>query len=99
MSGCLMHAPYWGPGLKPRHVPWLGIELVSDPLVRRLAVNPLSHTSQGSIAFSWNTSTGTKQSLFYEFELDMLLTPPAPTHRVFILTEHYLSFFNPLESL
>ena len=24
--GCLLHAPYWGPGLKPRHVPWLGIE-------------------------------------------------------------------------
>ena len=20
------HAPYWGPGLQPRHVPWLGIE-------------------------------------------------------------------------
>ena len=27
--GCLLHAPYWGPGLKPRHVPWLGIELVT----------------------------------------------------------------------
>ena len=26
MCGCLLHAPYWGPGLKPRHVPWLGIE-------------------------------------------------------------------------
>ena len=20
------HAPYWGPGLQPRHVPWLGIQ-------------------------------------------------------------------------
>ena len=27
MCGCLSHAPYWGPGLQPRHVPWLGIEL------------------------------------------------------------------------
>ena len=26
MSGCLSHAPYWGPGLQPRHVPWLGVE-------------------------------------------------------------------------
>ena len=29
MCGCLLHAPYWGPGLHPRHVPWLGIELVT----------------------------------------------------------------------
>ena len=28
MCGCLSHAPYWEPGMKPRHVPWLGIELV-----------------------------------------------------------------------
>ena len=26
MCGCLSHTPYWGPGLQPRHVPWLGIE-------------------------------------------------------------------------
>ena len=26
MYGCPSHAPYWGPGPKPRHVPWLGIE-------------------------------------------------------------------------
>ena len=25
--GCLSHAPYWVPGLQPRHVPWLGIKL------------------------------------------------------------------------
>ena len=25
--GCLSCAPYWGPGLQPRHVPWLGIKL------------------------------------------------------------------------
>ena len=29
MCGCLLHAPYWGPGLNPRHVPWLGIELAT----------------------------------------------------------------------
>ena len=27
ICGCLLHAPYWGPGLQPRHVSWLGIEL------------------------------------------------------------------------
>ena len=29
MCGCLLCAPYWGPGLQPRHVPWLGIEPVT----------------------------------------------------------------------
>ena len=26
MCGCFSCTPYWGPGLKPRHVPWLGIK-------------------------------------------------------------------------
>ena len=29
MCGCLSRVPHWGPGLHPRHVPWLGIEPVS----------------------------------------------------------------------
>ena len=29
VCSCLSCAPYWGPGLQPRHVPWLGIELVT----------------------------------------------------------------------
>ena len=29
MCGCLLHTPYWGPGLQPRHVPWLGIKPVT----------------------------------------------------------------------
>ena len=45
MRGCLSRAPYWGPGLQPRHV--LGIE-PSDPLVHRLVFSPLSHTSQSA---------------------------------------------------
>ena len=27
--GCLSHAPNWGPGLQPRHIPWPGIEPVT----------------------------------------------------------------------
>ena len=27
--GCLSWAPHWEPGPQPRHVPWLGIELVT----------------------------------------------------------------------
>ena len=33
--GCLSHAPYWGPGPQPKHMPWLG----TDPLIRRPALN------------------------------------------------------------
>ena len=29
LCGCLSHAPYWVPGLQPRQVPWLGIELAT----------------------------------------------------------------------
>ena len=46
MCGCLSLTPYWGPGLQPRHVPWSGIR-TCNPLVCRLALNPLRHTSQG----------------------------------------------------
>ena len=39
MCGCLSCAPYWGPGLQPRHVPWLGIE----PVILCLAVQHSIH--------------------------------------------------------
>ena len=26
LFGYLSHAPKWGPGLRPRHMPWLGIK-------------------------------------------------------------------------
>ena len=29
MCGCFSRGSPWGPGLKPRHVPWLGIELAT----------------------------------------------------------------------
>ena len=29
LIGCLSHAPYWGPGPQPRHVPWLGTRVVT----------------------------------------------------------------------
>ena len=45
--GCLSHTPNWGSGLQLRHVPWLRNQTY-DSLVRRLVLNPLSHTSQDS---------------------------------------------------
>ena len=29
LCGCLSHAPHWGPGSQPRHVPWLGVKMVT----------------------------------------------------------------------
>ena len=49
MCGCLSHAPQWGT--------WPAIQAcaptgnrTSNPLPRSLALNPLSHTSQGAFA-------------------------------------------------
>ena len=38
ICGCLSCAPYWGPGLQPRHVPWLGIQPASLRFVGRHSV-------------------------------------------------------------
>ena len=40
--------PHWGPGLQPRHVPWLGIESVT---LWFAVLNSLSHASQGWASF------------------------------------------------
>ena len=61
MCGCLSCVPRWGPGLQPRHVPWLGIELV-----------PLWFAGQSSI--HWATAaraihTIIKVSCVYDFYL------------------------------
>ena len=55
--GCLLHAPIWGPGPQP-----------SNLLVRRLTLNPLSHTSQGSIHLfkKKNNSSIEIQFMYYE---------------------------------
>ena len=59
MCGCLLCAPYWGPGLQHRHAIWLALtgNRTSDPSVHRPALNPLSHTIQGPIGISNAGST------------------------------------------
>ena len=57
MCGCLPHAPYWGPGLQPRHVPWLGIE-------------PAAPWSTGWHSIHWATLAKTK--LFSIFKMPPL---------------------------
>ena len=46
----LLVCPHWGPGPQPNHVPPPGNQTVHH-LVRRPALNPLSHPSQGSNVF------------------------------------------------
>ena len=48
MCGHLSDTPYQGPGLQPRHVPALTGNRTSKALLCKLALNPLSQTSQGS---------------------------------------------------
>ena len=38
MCGCLSHAPYWGPGSQPRHVPRLEIEPATPWFVGSLSI-------------------------------------------------------------
>ena len=60
ICGCLLHAPDQGPGPQPRHAPWLGIK----PVTCRLALNPLSHTSQGCQNFFKNMYHDTMFTIF-----------------------------------
>ena len=55
MCGCLLRAPYWGPGPATQACALTGNQ-TGDSLVHRPALNPLSHTSQGSRHFclSWH---------------------------------------------
>ena len=50
LIGCLSHAPEWGPG-PTTQVSALNGAGRGNPWVHRLALSPLSHTSQGSKTF------------------------------------------------
>ena len=39
LISCLSYHPNWGPGLQPRHVPWLGIELATFWFIGRHSVH------------------------------------------------------------
>ena len=56
MCGCLLCAPYWGPGLQPRQA--LTGNPNGDFLVRRPALSPLSHTSRSPNRFNSSLVVG-----------------------------------------
>ena len=84
VCGCLARAPYWGPGRKS--IPCLmGMEN-GDSLVHGLALNPLSHTSQGLrhafitsllLRFSQKRCSGTH---CFGGHMDLLDVTPLPPH-------------------
>ena len=51
VCGCLLCAPYWGPGPQPRHVPWLVIE-------------PVIFWFTGQHSIHWATPAGAKHTIF-----------------------------------
>ena len=72
MCGCLLRSPYWGPGLPPQACALTGNQ-TSDSLVHRLALNPLSHTSQGNSFLLLRTLC--KHTVYNLLKL-AFLTPP-----------------------
>ena len=66
LIGCLSHTPRWWLGPQSRHVPWLEIDW-QDLRVHRLALNPLSQTSQGYLLIlEWKKGKESeKETLIY----------------------------------
>ena len=60
VCGCLSRTPYWGPGLQPRHVPWLGIK-------------PMTLCFTGPFSIHWATPARAQNSIFNEHFHNMLI--------------------------
>ena len=107
--GCLSHNPIWGPSPQPRRVPWLALQPATCFLVRRPALNPLSHASQPLISSKYFSNLfirhdhypgylylGRAQPHFY-FSLQLRSFWPWPGSSVgsSIITIHQGCGFNP----
>ena len=51
--GCLLHATYWGPGLQPRHVPWLRIKPVTFQFTDWHLIHWATPAKTVLIPFNW----------------------------------------------
>ena len=63
MCSCLSHAPYWGPGLQPRHVPWLGIEPATLWFTGRSSIHWATPTRAYLVSWMVETSLLREESL------------------------------------
>ena len=66
MCGCLSCPPYWGPGLQPRHVPWLEIE----PMILWFTKDPWSSVHWATPARATNLKLLEHESLWW-FEMQI----------------------------
>ena len=55
MCGCLSKTPYWGPGLQPRHVSWLGIEPGTLWFTGRHSIHWATPAREGTTSWNWDT--------------------------------------------
>ena len=53
MCGCLSHIPYWGPGLQPRHVPWLGVKLATLWFTGLCSIHWATPARMNMVSWSW----------------------------------------------
>ena len=49
VCGCLLHARYWGPGLQPKHVPWLGNKPTTLWFAGQHSIHSATPASAGAI--------------------------------------------------
>ena len=82
LCGCLSCAPYWRPDPQPRQCALPGNQ-TGDPLVHRLVLNPLSHTSQGWFQLFKNFITIIEY--YNSFRTMVLKIPPSNPFMPFIL--------------
>ena len=69
MCGCLLWALYWEPGPQPRHVPWLGIELVTLWLTAHAQSTELHQTRLFSYSFNYPDLTGVFKPFYWKWLL------------------------------
>ena len=83
MCGCLSHAPYWGPGLQPTHVPWLGIK-------------PATLWFSGQHSIHWATPARASLSIFKSH--CFFLAAPLLSPSFLLLTSALGAFWAPANS-
>ena len=82
LISCLSHAPNWGPGPQPRHVPWLGIE----PATFWFAGQHSIHWATPTTASFWNMNqismsfSCLKDSKCFPFHSEENLSSPPDQH-------------------
>ena len=95
-TSCLLHAPNWGPGPQPRHVPWLGIELVTLWFTGRHSIHWVTPARVQILIYKDNWATtqrgqchGKQNWMLFSFPRnERLTTPGRPTGEAPVRVSH-----------